>query len=97
MTRKLFQKYDEETEQWLLEDIRDWPGEKFETEADEGDVELPGLDGPGFEKTRPFSVPWDEPFKTIIFGVAKFLLSFFCVYKILKLKIRTKNDASFRQ
>ena len=25
MTRKLFQKYDEETEQWLLQDIRDWP------------------------------------------------------------------------
>ena len=37
MTRKLFQKYDEETEQWLLQDIRDWPIDKFEITADERD------------------------------------------------------------
>ena len=37
MTRKLFQKYDEETEQWLLQDIRDWPIDKFEIKAGEGD------------------------------------------------------------
>ena len=38
---ELFKRYDEETQQWLLQDIRDWPRE---TEADEGGVELPGLD-----------------------------------------------------
>ena len=37
MTRKLFQKYDEETEQWLLQDVRDWPIDKFEIKAAEGD------------------------------------------------------------
>ena len=45
---ELFKRYDEETQQWLLQDIRDWPRDirdwPRETEADEGGVELPGLD-----------------------------------------------------
>ena len=36
MTRKLFQKYDEETKQWLLQDIHDWSIDKFKIKADEG-------------------------------------------------------------
>ena len=34
-----FQNYDEETEKWLLQDIRDWPKEEHES---------PQIDSPGF-------------------------------------------------
>ena len=74
MTRKLFQKYDKETEQWLLQDIRDWPRDKFETEADEGDVELPGLES-GFNPGN-----FNQPLDGITLIVAMFPVMMICLF-----------------